>query len=66
MYMDHGVFHSLYFNDPNGLNLEFVTKAQGYDEFDRAARVSARSDLKRWLSDRPSSSDSGAKSPGRT
>ena len=66
MYMDHGVFHSLYFNDPNGLNLEFVTKAQGYDEFDRAARVSARSDLKRWLSDRPWNSDSGAKSPGRT
>jgi len=59
MYMDHGVFHSLYFNDPNGLNLEFVTKASGYDDFDRAARLSARSDLDRWLRDRPARSEPG-------
>jgi glyoxylase I family protein len=62
MYMDHGVFHSLYFNDPNGLNLEFVTKAEGYEEFDRASRVSARTDLNRWMRERSLGPVSDAKS----
>jgi len=59
MYMDHAVFHSLYFNDPNGLNLEFVTKVPATAEHDRAARLSARLDLTQWLQDRPSSGNGG-------
>jgi len=53
-YMDHGVFHSLYFNDPNGLNLEFVTRVPATAEYDRTARLSARHDLAQWLQDRAS------------
>jgi catechol 2,3-dioxygenase-like lactoylglutathione lyase family enzyme len=58
-YMDHGVFHSLYFNDPNGLNLEFVTRVPATAEYDRASRLSARRDLAQWLQDRPSSASGG-------
>jgi glyoxylase I family protein len=59
MYMDHEVFHSLYFNDPNGLNLEFVTKVPATAEYDRTARVEARRNLTGWLHERPSSARTG-------
>jgi glyoxylase I family protein len=60
MYMDHVVFHSLYFNDPNGLNLEFVTKVPVTDEFDRTAKESAHCDLAQWLESRSSTAKANA------
>ena len=52
MYMDHEVFHSLYFNDPNGLNLEIVTKVPATIDYERSARITAREDLGRWMQQR--------------
>jgi glyoxylase I family protein len=47
-YVDHGVFHSLYFNDPNGLNCELVSKVRStYDNEISEART-AHENLRRW------------------
>jgi glyoxylase I family protein len=47
-YIDHGVFHSLYFNDPNGLNCELVSKVRStYDSEISEART-AHENLRTW------------------
>jgi glyoxylase I family protein len=47
-YIDHEVYHSLYFNDPNGLNMEFVTKSPVTDEYEKMAAQVARRDMELW------------------
>jgi catechol 2,3-dioxygenase-like lactoylglutathione lyase family enzyme len=47
--MDHGVFLSLRFNDPNGLILEFMASVQPSMEYERTSRRSAHSVLQQWL-----------------
>ena len=48
-YVDHLVYHSLYFNDPNGLNLEFCTNAPITPEYELKAPLIARRDLETWM-----------------
>jgi hypothetical protein len=48
MYIDHGQYHSLYFNDPNSLNLEITFKAPGTIEFETLSRKTAHSILSDW------------------
>jgi glyoxylase I family protein len=47
--MDHGVFLSLRFNDPNGLILEFMGNIPASLGYKRTSRASAHSDLRQWL-----------------
>jgi catechol 2,3-dioxygenase-like lactoylglutathione lyase family enzyme len=47
--MDHGVFLSLRFNDPNGLNLEFMANVPPLLKYERTSRGSAHSVLQQWL-----------------
>jgi glyoxylase I family protein len=47
--MDHGVFLSLRFNDPNGLVLECVGNVPLSLEYERTSRRSAHSVLRQWL-----------------
>jgi|ERR1700730_9286557 len=47
--MDHGVFLSLRFNDPNGLVLECMANMPSSAEYERTSRRSAHSVLQRWL-----------------
>ncbi len=49
-YIDHGMYHSLYFNDPNGINLEITYKTKGTAEHEVKARKVARSLLDAWTS----------------
>jgi glyoxylase I family protein len=44
-----GTSLSLRFNDPNGLILEFTTKARHSLGYERTSRSSAHSELQRWL-----------------
>jgi glyoxylase I family protein len=46
--LDHGVFHSLYFNDPNGLNCELVSKVRATHDNDVMEAQSAHENLKKW------------------
>jgi len=46
-YIDHGPYHSLYFCDPNGLNLEITFKTAS-NELELMLRSSARSTLDDW------------------
>jgi catechol-2,3-dioxygenase len=48
MYLDHGVFHSLYFNDPNGLNCEIMSKVRATSDNDIAEMRVARENLDKW------------------
>jgi glyoxylase I family protein len=55
MYIDHGVFHSMYFTDPNGLNLEFTSlPAPSYEEAMLKFEPVAHGELKKWQEVRPS------------
>ena len=47
--VDHGVFLSLRFNDPNGLVLECMANMPSSSEYERTSRRSAHSVLQRWL-----------------
>jgi glyoxylase I family protein len=47
--MDHGVSHSLRFNDPNGLILEFTANVLPSLEYERPSRAPAHSVLHQWL-----------------
>jgi catechol 2,3-dioxygenase-like lactoylglutathione lyase family enzyme len=49
MLVDHLVYHSLYFNDPNGLNLELVTTTPITDEHERKSTTVARRELATWM-----------------
>ena len=51
-YIDHGPYHSLYFIDPNGLNLEITFKAPGTREYENASRQIARKTLDDWRLER--------------
>jgi hypothetical protein len=42
------MYHSLYFNDPNGINLEITYKTKGTAEHEVKARKVARSLLDAW------------------
>lgn len=53
MYIDHGVYHSLYFNDPNGLNCELVSRVPATYEHELEAARTAHEDLRRWMASRP-------------
>jgi len=47
--MDHGVFLSLRFSDPNGLILEFTSNTSSSLEYKRTSRAWAHSVLREWL-----------------
>lgn len=47
--VDHGVYLSLRFNDPNGLVLECTANMPSSSEYERTSRSSAHSVLQRWL-----------------
>jgi glyoxylase I family protein len=53
-YIDHaGMYHSLYFRDPNGLLLEVTYKPEGTAEFEAKARLVAAQIMDDWIRDRP-------------
>jgi glyoxylase I family protein len=47
-YVDHGAFHSIYFVDPNGLNLELCSLPAIAEEFAYRASKIAHDELKKW------------------
>jgi catechol 2,3-dioxygenase-like lactoylglutathione lyase family enzyme len=47
--MDHGAFLTLRFNDPNGLELEFMANVPPSLEYERTSQGSAHSVLQQWL-----------------
>jgi glyoxylase I family protein len=47
-YVDHGVYHSIYFTDPNGLNLELCCEPPVIEEFAYRAGKIAHDELKKW------------------
>jgi catechol 2,3-dioxygenase-like lactoylglutathione lyase family enzyme len=47
-YIDHGAFHSVYFEDPNGLNLELCSVPPVGEEFGYRAAKIAHDELKNW------------------
>lgn len=50
--VDHGLFESLYFRDPNGYVVELCCPLPGHDEGMDPARNRAREKLDRWLEQR--------------
>lgn len=50
--VDHGMFDSLYFRDPNGYVVELASKREGHDEAMDPARNQARAKLDRWTAAR--------------
>ncbi|MBL0087719.1 MAG: VOC family protein [Ideonella sp.] len=50
--VDHGMFDSLYFRDPNGYVIELACKCDGHDEAMDPARNLARAKLDRWIAAR--------------
>lgn len=52
-YTDHGVYHSLYFTDPNGHNLEITCKPPSNAEFTGKSRKVARAIFDDWVARRP-------------
>lgn len=48
-YIDHDVYHSLYFNDPNGLNLEIMTTTPITEEHERKSTLATRRELALWM-----------------
>lgn len=50
--VDHGIFDSLYFRDPDGYVVELASKRQGHDEAMDPARNRARAKLDRWTAAR--------------
>jgi len=51
-YVDHGLYHSLYFTDPNGINLEVTYKAPGTADFEAKSRKIASQLLDDWVAKR--------------
>jgi glyoxylase I family protein len=49
MLLDHGVYHSLYFNDPNGLNLELLATTPITMEHECKSTIVARRELRTWM-----------------
>jgi catechol 2,3-dioxygenase-like lactoylglutathione lyase family enzyme len=47
--LEHGYCRSVYVEDPNGLILEFTLDSPKVHEINRARRLSAHADLKRWM-----------------
>ncbi|MBF6570796.1 MAG: VOC family protein [Candidatus Binataceae bacterium] len=47
--IDHGYCRSLYFTDPNGLNLEFAVDHPDWDKIVALRTASAHDDLKKWI-----------------
>ena len=47
-YVDHGAFHSIYFVDPNGLNLELCSLPAIAEEFAYRASKIAHEELRKW------------------
>lgn len=52
-FVDHGMYHSLYFRDPNDILLEITFKTEGTAEFESKARKVARKLFDQWLVQRP-------------
>ena len=50
--VDHGMFDSLYFRDPNGYVIELASKRDGHDHAMDPARNQARAKLDRWTAAR--------------
>jgi catechol-2,3-dioxygenase len=48
-YVDYIVYHSLYVNDPNGLNLEFCANPPITADYELKAELVAHRDLKTWV-----------------
>ncbi len=51
-YIDHGLYHSLYFSDPNGLNLELTHKPAGTVAFEAKIRKISRKLIDDWIVER--------------
>lgn len=51
-YVDHGLYHSLYFTDPNGINLEVTYKPPGTADFEAKSRKIASKLLDDWVARR--------------
>ena len=51
-YTDHGVYHSLYFADPDGLNLEITCKPASNAEFVEKSRKVVREIFNGWVAKR--------------
>ena len=47
--LEHGYCRSVYVTDPNGLILEFTLDNPKVEEINRASRIKAHSELKRWV-----------------
>lgn len=48
---DHGYCYSIYFHDPNGMQVELTTLVPETDQMMTSAAETAHEDLKRWLSE---------------
>jgi catechol 2,3-dioxygenase-like lactoylglutathione lyase family enzyme len=46
--VDHGIFRSIYFHDPNGYRLEFCAKEEGEERHFADERAKAHENLRRW------------------
>ncbi len=53
-FIDHGLYHSLYFTDPNGINLEITFKPGGTAEFEAKSRKIVNDLFNDWLIKRDS------------
>jgi glyoxylase I family protein len=51
-YIDHGQYHSIYFTDPNGINLEITFKPEATAEFEAKSRKIASDLFNDWLAKR--------------
>jgi catechol 2,3-dioxygenase-like lactoylglutathione lyase family enzyme len=46
--VDHEIFHSIYFRDPNGYVIELTSPVEGHDERMNPQNNGARDKLRRW------------------
>lgn len=60
MFIDHGLYRSLYFTDPNGINLEITYKIEGTADFEVKSRKVARKLLDSWIAQRPARTETAA------
>ena len=49
MLIDHGYCYSVYFHDPNGMQVELTCNVEQTDEIMAKHRATAHEDLKKWL-----------------
>jgi glyoxylase I family protein len=59
-YVDHGFYHSLYFTDPNGINLEITHKLEHALDFEAKMRKVARPLLDSWTAEKSAGTDENA------